>query len=98
MLYSFTSEGIHFYATIDEDNYIWLGHNAWWSGNSAYRVIWSGSYIEWYSSGMSMQTTNPNSVYVTDNGTFKKPNETGFVCLNNVSTGYASSATKVIVN
>ena len=84
MLQSFTSEGIHFYATIDEDNYIWLGHNAWWSGNSAYRVIWSGSYIEWYSSGMSMQTSNPNSVYVTDNGTFKKPNETGFVCLNNV--------------
>ena len=84
MLYSFTSEGIHFYATIDEDNYIWLGHNSWWSGNSAYRVIWSGSYIEWYSSGMSMQTSNPNSVYVTDNGTFKKPNEAGFVCLNNV--------------
>ena len=84
MLQSFTSDGIHFYATIDEDNYIWLGHNAWWSGNSAYRVIWSGSYIEWYSSGMSMQTSNPNSVYVTDNGTFKKPNETGFVCLNNV--------------
>lgn len=84
MLQSFTSEGIHFYATIDEDNYIWLGHNAWFTGNSAYRVIWSGSYIEWYSSGMSMQTSNPNSVYVTDNGTFKKPNETGFVCLNNV--------------
>lgn len=98
MLQSFTSEGIHFYATIDADNYIWLGHNAWWTGNSAYRVIWSGFYIEWYSSGMSMQTSNPNSVYVTDNGTFKKPNETGFVYLNNVSTGYASSATKVIVN
>lgn len=84
MLSSVTSENIHFYATIDKDNYIWLGHNAWWSGNSAYRVIWSGSYIEWYSSGMSMQTTNPNSVYITDNGTFKKPQETGSVYLNNI--------------
>lgn len=96
MLSSVTSEGIHFYATIDSSNYIWLGHNAWWSGNSAYRVIWSGSYIEWYSSDMATSTEAPNSTYIIDNGTFKYPNEVGQVIANNTAVSWYKVLDKIV--
>lgn len=96
MLSSVTSEGIHFYATIDSNGYIWLGHNAWWSGNSAYRVIWSGSYIEWYSSNMTTSTDAPNSIYITDNGTFKYPNEVGQVIANNTAVSWYKVLDKIV--
>lgn len=96
MLSSVTSEGIHFYATIDSSGYIWLGHNAWWSGNSAYRVIWSGSYIEWYSSDMATSTEAPNSTYIIDNGTFKYPNEVGQVIANNTAVSWYKVLDKIV--
>ena len=71
MLTSVSDGSIHFYATIDANRYIWLGHNAWWTGSSKYRVLFTGSFVEWYSSSLTMQTTNPNDNYITDNGTFK---------------------------
>jgi len=96
MLSSTTSDGIHFYATIDSDSYIWLGHNAWWSGNSKYRVIWSGSKIQWYSSNMATSTDAPNSTYITDNGTFKYPNETGWTLANNLHISWDCVINKII--
>lgn len=99
MLTSVSDGSIHFYATIDANRYIWLGHNAWWTGSSKYRVLFTGSFVEWYSSSLTVQTTNPNDNYITDNGTFKY-NEAmstdslshSWVWQNNLRVAYATSA------
>lgn len=82
---------IHFYATIDDDGYIWLGHNAWRTGNSKFRVLWAGKYVEMYDSNLLMQTKAPVDKYVTDNGTYKMGQGVkGINYLKNVNTSSAS--------
>ena len=82
---------IHFYATIDDDGYIWLGHNAWRTGNSKFRVLWAGKYVEMYESNLLMQTKAPVDKYVTDNGTYKMGQGVkGINYLKNVNTSSAS--------
>ncbi len=82
---------IHFYATIDDDGYIWLGHNAWCTGNSKFRVLWAGKYVEMYDSNLLMQTKAPVDKYVTDNGTYKMGQGVkGINYLKNVNTSSAS--------
>lgn len=101
MLTSVSDGSIHFYATIDANRYIWLGHNAWWTGSSKYRVLFTGSFVEWYSSSLTTQTTNPNDNYITDNGTFKynaamstssSGSSHSWVWQNNLRVAYATSA------
>lgn len=82
---------IHFYAAIDDDGYIWLGHNAWRTGNSKFRVLWAGKYVEMYDSNLLMQTKAPVDKYVTDNGTYKMGQGVkGINYLKNVNTSSAS--------
>lgn len=82
---------IHFYAAIDNDGYIWLGHNAWRTGNSKFRVLWAGKYVEMYDSNLLMQTKAPVDKYVTDNGTYKMGQGVkGINYLKNVNTSSAS--------
>ena len=82
---------IHFYAAIDDDGYIWLGHNAWCTGNSKFRVLWAGKYVEMYDSNLLMQTGAPADKYVTDNGTYKMGQGVkGINYLKNVNTSSAS--------
>ncbi len=82
---------IHFYAAIDDNGYIWLGHNAWRTGNSRFRVLWAGKYVEMYDSNLIMQTKAPVDKYVTDNGTFKMGQGVkGINYLKNVNTSSAS--------
>ena len=82
---------IHFYAAIDNDGYIWLGHNAWRTGNSKFRVLWAGKYVEMYDSNLLMQTGAPADKYVTDNGTYKMGQGVkGINYLKNVNTSSAS--------
>lgn len=82
---------IHFYATIDDDGYIWLGHNAWRTGNSKFRVLWAGKYVEMYDSNLLMQTGAPADKYVTDNGTYNMGQGVkGIIYLKNVNTSSAS--------
>ena len=84
---------IHFYATIDDDGYIWLGHNAWRTGNSKFRVLWAGKYVEMYDSNLLMQTKAPVDKYVTDNGTYKMGQ--GVKGINYLKNVNASSASKL---
>nr|DAK55402.1 MAG TPA: hypothetical protein [Caudoviricetes sp.] len=84
---------IHFYATIDDDGYIWLGHNAWRTGNSKFRVLWAGKYVEMYDSNLLMQTGAPADKYVTDNGTYKMGQ--GVKGINYLKNVNASSASKL---
>ena len=84
---------IHFYATIDDDGYIWLGHNAWCTGNSKFRVLWAGKYVEMYDSNLLMQTGAPADKYVTDNGTYKMGQ--GVKSINYLKNVNASSASKL---
>lgn len=82
---------IHFYAAIDDNGYIWLGHNAWRTGNSRFRVLWAGKYVEMYDSNLIMQTKAPVDKYVTDNGTYKMGQGVkGINYLKNVNTSSAS--------
>lgn len=93
MLTTYGMGSIHFYATIDEEGYIWLGHNAWYSGNSKFRVLYKGTNVEIYYTNMVMQTKAPANEYVTDNGTYKMGQGVkGINYLNNVN---ASSASKL---
>ena len=84
---------IHFYAAIDDDGYIWLGHNAWCTGNSKFRVLWAGKYVEMYDSNLLMQTGAPADKYVTDNGTYKMGQ--GVKSINYLKNVNASSASKL---
>lgn len=84
---------IHFYAAIDDNGYIWLGHNAWRTGNSRFRVLWAGKYVEMYDSNLIMQTKAPVDKYVTDNGTFKMGQ--GVKGINYLKNVNASSASKL---
>ena len=84
---------IHFYAAIDNDGYIWLGHNAWRTGNSKFRVLWAGKYVEMYDSNLLMQTKAPVDKYVTDNGTYKMGQ--GVKGINYLKNVNASSASKL---
>ena len=84
---------IHFYAAIDDNGYIWLGHNAWRTGNSKFRVLWAGKYVEMYDSNLIMQTKAPVDKYVTDNGTFKMGQ--GVKGINYLKNVNASSASKL---
>ena len=84
---------IHFYAAIDDDGYIWLGHNAWRTGNSKFRVLWAGKYVEMYDSNLLMQTGAPADKYVTDNGTYKMGQ--GVKSINYLKNVNASSASKL---
>ena len=84
---------IHFYATVDDDGYIWLGHNAWRTGNSKFRVLWAGKYVEMYDSNLLMQTKAPVDKYVTDNGTYKMGQ--GVKGINYLKNVNASSASKL---
>lgn len=95
MLTSVSDGNIHFYATIDADRYIWLGHNTWWSGNSKYRVLFTGSFVEWYSSSLTTQTTDPNDNYITDNGTLSTSSSNSshaWTWQYNTRVSYATSA------
>lgn len=90
MLSSVSDGKTHFYATIDDEGYIWLGHNNIWSGNSAYRLLFHGAYVEFYSNNKIYQTTNPTTTpansFVTDNGTkYMKQNVYTNVILNNMN-------------
>lgn len=93
MLITHGMGSIHFYATIDDDGYIWLGHNAWRTGNSKFRVLWAGKYVEMYDSNLLMQTKAPVDKYVTDNGTYKMGQ--GVKGINYLKNVNASSASKL---
>lgn len=93
MLTTYGMGSIHFYATIDEEGYIWLGHNAWYSGNSKFRVLYKGTNVEIYYTNMVMQTKAPANEYVTDNGTYKMGE--GVKSINYLKNVNASSASKL---
>lgn len=93
MLITHGMGSIHFYATIDDDGYIWLGHNAWRTGNSKFIVLWAGKYVEMYDSNLLMQTKAPVDKYVTDNGTYKMGQ--GVKGINYLKNVNASSASKL---